>query len=103
MNKTILVALASVVLASCAVKKELVATGGSKADGTIELSYEYGPYEVPQINKAQGLEVAKKRCAAWGYKNAEEFGGFKTACNQFGGFGSCDRYIVTIQYQCLDK
>ncbi|MFZ7135500.1 YecR family lipoprotein [Avibacterium avium] len=102
MKKLVLIGLVSAVLAGCSVHKDLVATGGSKADGTVELSLEHSPFEKPVVSEAQGLELAKKRCSAWGYKNAEKFGGQKRVCNQFG-FGGCDRFLVTIQYQCLDK
>lgn len=102
MKKLLWVGLVSALLAGCAAQKELTATGGSKADGTIELSYTYGGFEVPRINETQGLELAQKRCASWGYKNAEKFGGQKQACSMYGAFG-CTQFIVTIQYQCLDK
>jgi hypothetical protein len=34
-------------LAGYATTKEFVATGGSRADGTVHLSYEYGMFESP--------------------------------------------------------
>ncbi|MDG6894521.1 YecR family lipoprotein [Volucribacter amazonae] len=103
MKKLLVIGLISAVLAGCSVNKELVATGGSKADGTIELSFEHSPFETPIINEEKGLELAKKRCSAWGYENAEKFGGQKQICTRFGGFGGCALFLVTIQYQCLDK
>ncbi len=33
------------VLAGCATQKIMVPTGGSRADGTVNLSYEYGMFE----------------------------------------------------------
>lgn len=47
--------LAELMLTGCATQKELVATGGSKADGTVEQSYSYRDFEVPHINEEQGL------------------------------------------------
>lgn len=102
MNKLLFVGFVSALLVGCAIHKELVATGGSKADGTIELAYTYGGMQVPVINEEQGLQLAKKRCESWGYKNAEKFGGHKQVCSMYGGFG-CTEFTVTIQYQCLDK
>lgn len=102
MNKLLFIGLLSTLFVGCAIHKELVATGGSKADGTIELSYSYGTMQVPVINEEQGLQLAKRRCESWGYKNAEKFGGHKQVCSIYGGFG-CNEFTVTIQYQCLDK
>lgn len=98
-------AIFSVLLVGCApVAKEMVATGGSKADGVIELSYDYMEMETPTVNKEQGLKTAEKRCQAWGYKRAEAFGGEKTTCTQSPGlWTTCRKYITTVQYQCLDE
>jgi hypothetical protein len=52
-----------------------VATGGSKSDGTVKLSYEFGLFQEPVVNEQQGLELAKSKCAMWGYTGAEPFGG----------------------------
>jgi hypothetical protein len=43
----------------CAVQKQLVPTGGSRADVTIKMSFEYGAFEVPKLDGQQGLSVAK--------------------------------------------
>ncbi|WP_224016227.1 YecR family lipoprotein [Paraburkholderia tropica] len=86
-------------LAACAAPKELTATGGSKADGTVKMSYEYGVFEVPEVNSAQGTGAATQRCVAWGYKEAEPFGGATKVCVDSSG-GSCNRWRVTVEYQC---
>ena len=83
----------------CATQKALTATGGSRSDGTVKLSFEYGPLEAPQVDQNQGLAVAKQRCAAWGYTGAEPFGGTTRSCNLPSGSG-CQRYLVTVEYQC---
>lgn len=47
-----LFAVFSVLLVGCApVAKEMVATGGSKADGVIELSYDYMEMETPTVSE----------------------------------------------------
>jgi YecR-like lipoprotein len=51
--------------------------------------------EKPVIDPAQGLIAARQRCAAWGYKDAEPFGGEKRQCQQFYG-GDCIRWFVTL-------
>lgn len=103
MKKLVLFGIMSALLAGCAVQKELVPTGGSKADGIVELSYEFGGFDVPKVDEEQGAKAAKQRCEKWGYKDAEKFGGRKQVCNLYGGIGGCAQYLVTIQYQCLDK
>ena len=87
-------------LSGCAVAKTYVATGGSRADGTISLSYDYGPFERPEVSEAQGLAEAKQRCAVWGYSNADAFGGVMETCSLYDGFGRCGRRLITKNYQC---
>ncbi len=89
-------------LAGCAVSKQWTATGGSRADAIVRLSYEYGEFEAPEISINEGVPLAKKRCAAWGYSNAEPFGGQTKSCNRSGGFGGCSSWMVTVEYQCLE-
>lgn len=98
--KTAVIALA-LVLSGCTVHKTLVPTGGSRADGTVEMSYEFTEFEVPKVDLRQGEELARQRCAAWGYSDAEPFGGQKNTCQALGGVGGCARTLVTIQYQCI--
>ena len=102
MNKNLsLVFMIAVVLAGCASPpKQLVATGGSRADGTVKMSFEYGAFEVPKFNSAQGIATAKQRCSAWGYTGAEPFGGSTKQCTSFSS-GNCNRWMVTYEYQCL--
>jgi hypothetical protein len=80
MMKITFLLLAALVCGGCATVKTLEATGGSRSDGTVELSYEFGEYEVPQIQWEQGLVTARERCAAWGYSDAEAFGSRKSTC-----------------------
>src|SRR5206468_5443265 len=73
---------------------------GSRSDGVVRLSYEYGLLEVPQPNERQGVELAKSRCAAWGYPGAEAFGGQTQVCTNRTSSG-CNSWLVTREYQCL--
>ncbi len=55
MLKSLLVLTVSALLLSgCAVQKQLVPTGGSKADGTVKMSYSFGMFESPKVNVQQG-------------------------------------------------
>lgn len=97
---TFVCSLVSIVfLSGCAVQKEWEATGGSRSDGTVQLAYEYGGLQEPQVDDAQGAELAASRCAVWGYTGSEPFGGMRK-CEAFGGYGNCLSWLVTRNYQC---
>jgi hypothetical protein len=87
-------------LAGCATVKTWQATGGSRSDGTVRLSYEYGMFEQPQLDEGQALALARQRCAVWGYSGAEAFGGVTQVCNAMTNSG-CASYLVTKEFQCL--
>ena len=77
------------------------ATGGSRADGSIRLSYEYKEgLRKTVTDPAQATRLAQQRCAAWGYQGAEAFGGETRTCN-VRVLGMCDTWTVTREYQCL--
>ena len=90
-------------ISGCATVKVPVATGGSRADGVIEMFYEYGIFEKPQVQWDQALVTAKERCKAWGYEDAEAFGGSTSKCQSYDSYGSCVWWLVTIKYQCIDS
>jgi|HubBroStandDraft_6_1064221.scaffolds.fasta_scaffold836545_2 hypothetical protein len=92
--------LASLALGGCAVSKDWQATGGSRSDGVVRLSYEYKQMQAAQTNDQQGLNLAVSRCGSWGYTGSEAFGRTKQTCNQPGGLG-CASWLVTKEYQCL--
>lgn len=87
--------------AGCTVQKEWTATGGSRADGTVDLAFQYGAFEKPQVNDAQGVELAASTCAGWGYTASQPFGGTMTKCEAVNGYGNCLRTLVTRKYQCM--
>lgn len=101
-SSSLIAALSLIVLAlqGCAVQKQLVPTGGSRSDGTVKMSYEYGMFEQPEIDHQQGINAAEQRCAAWGYKGAEPFGGMTKQCVNSSNSG-CVRWLVTVEYQCM--
>lgn len=102
MKKIAVVALVSLMLAGCAVHKDMIAVGGSKADGTVKMAYEYGPFESPDVSSQQGVVAAAKKCLAWGYKSAEAFGGSETTCVQPDPTFGCAKTRVTTEFQCID-
>lgn len=91
-------------LAGCAaVPRDWIATGGSRADGVVRLSYEYGEFDQVQLSEAQAVSVASARCKVWGYDHAEAFGGISRQCQARGGFSGCRQWMVTKEYQCLGQ
>ncbi|XUA19938.1 YecR family lipoprotein [Citrobacter sp. OP27] len=100
MRKSLFALLAAtLILSGCATKKQLVPTGGSKADGTVRMSYTYGMFEQPVVDPQQGVTAATARCSAWGYSGAEAFGGSTSVCSQMSSSG-CTMTTVTTEYQC---
>ncbi|MBS0172631.1 MAG: hypothetical protein JSR64_01190 [Nitrospira sp.] len=99
--KKVLASLAlAALLSGCAVTKDWSATGGSRADGVVRLSYEASEMETVQLNESQAVRLAAQRCRTWGYSGAEAFGGVTRQCNKFGGFSGCAQWMVTKEFQC---
>ncbi len=90
-------------LTACAVNTpvDMTPTGGSKADGTVLLSYQFNTVQRPVINWPAETEKAARKCRAWGYSSAERFGGTRTRCVDFNEFG-CSWYEGVAVFQCLD-
>jgi hypothetical protein len=99
MRKVIVGVLALVGLAGCSTVSQMDATGGSRADGVVRLSFEYGAFNKVKIDEATALQTARDRCHTWGYKDAEAFGGVTRQCNGSNAYG-CLHWIVTKEYQC---
>ena len=84
---------------ACAAAKYPQPIGGSRADGTVQLAYEYGAFENPQVDWESANRLATEKCAAWGYSAAESFGGGVRECT-YADQNGCWQYFVTITYQC---
>ena len=91
---------AAVLIAACTTKAQLVATGGSQSDGTMNLSYEYAGTEAPKPDMDGALKTASQRCQGWGFTGAQAFGGEKKECIETDAGGACKKTRVTIVYQC---
>jgi hypothetical protein len=101
MNKrTWAIVTAAIVISGCATEETLVPTGGSRADGTVQLSYEYGLFQKPVVDMTQATQAAANSCATWGYTGAQPFGGQFNKCEVFNGYGNCLRMLVTVNFQC---
>jgi len=86
-------------LTGCVTQKVVQATGGNRAAGLVDLSFQYGIREKPRFNTSQAFAAAQTQCKAWGYASAEPFGGRKARCERPGRQG-CELTTVTIPYKC---
>lgn len=105
MRRLLILGLATGALAACVVPPVIpTSTGGSRADGIVEMSYTYAE-NVPQaIDWASATAEAQRRCNAWGYPRTEAFSGEKRTCEVYGegAFATvCLRGTATRNFQCL--
>ena len=96
----LLTLVAVLALSGCATPKHYGASGGSKADGTIKMSYTYGMFEKPVVDESQALTQAIRRCKVWGYASAEAFDFVNRQCQSTDANGSCTSWLVTKEFQC---
>lgn len=96
------IVLPVIVVAGCTTVSQMAATGGSRADGVVRLSFEAGMFDKIAIDEAAALETARRRCGTWGYTDAEPFGGITRQCNAMSGYG-CTRWFITKEYQCTSS
>jgi len=101
MCRVAIVLLSVLALSGCSVNKPFYATGGSRADGTVDMAYDTAYLEAPVVSHSQAKNIAVQKCRVWGYKDAEPFGGQVENCYQRNGYGNCLRGQVIVKYQCL--
>lgn len=71
----------------CTVAVVPVATGGSRSDGIVKMSYVFSPITIPQVDKTAAI-------------TAVPFDAGLTSCSRPSDFG-CEMYLTTIEYQCI--
>lgn len=98
----LLTALLILTLSACAVVKVPVATGGSKSDGIVTMSYQYGSMEIPEIDWVAVDASALTSCKSWNYTKATAFGGSTSRCTSYSINYGCTTTQVDIKYQCGD-
>lgn len=96
----ILLLLGVLFLQGCTYVKQWRASGGSRADGIVELSFilEGGLGIKAIADPEQGISEALPRCIAWGYSKTEPFGFIDQKCQFFDWIKSC---VYTQKYQCI--
>jgi len=100
MLRRILIGGVIATLAGCATPIAMESTGGSRADGSITMSYEYGMFQRPEVDHEAAARTAGARCQAWGYDRAEPFGAGEQTCLARNEYG-CLRWRVDTKFQCL--
>lgn len=70
---------------------------GSRSDGVVKMSVFQKPFEKLVIDDSKTMQEATKRCAAWGYKSVEPFGGDQVECYN----DSCSAQNITRSFQCI--
>jgi len=89
-----------IILTGCESIKTLQASGGSKSDGIVELSYEVGMFQKAVVNWDDALKTAHERCTAWGFSYTRGFGGQTSRCQSWNNNGNCTSTVFTVKYQC---
>lgn len=87
-------------LSACSTNMEMKATGGSKSDGTVTLSFDHATILDPIIDEKKALQTAQSKCKVWGFRNAKAFGGSTKKCLEEYKTGGCVAYRVKKVYQC---
>ena len=95
--------MATLALAGCAssLPPGWGAVGGNRAGGTVIVGYDKGEFDQENTNLAAAAAVAKRRCQAWGYSDAEAFDQTTRTC--VGGKGylaSCAVWQYRLESQC---
>jgi hypothetical protein len=101
MRKLLLLVMLAFVVTGCSSRKDFYATGGSRADGSIDMAYDFKPFETPIVDPKQAESIANSKCAVWGYNRAEPFGGQTQNCQVRDGWGNCTAGQMIVKYQCI--
>ena len=96
-----IILLSTIVLTSCLAATHLVPTGGSKAEGTVEMSAEYRSELDVRIDWEHASAKAYLKCKEWGYCRAEWYPESVRECLILDETG-CLLYKVTYFAQCIE-
>ena len=91
---------AGAVLAGCTTYKLWTESDSDQNAGTLQLSYDYRKFENPQVDERAGTELARERCADWGFRNGAARKGEERTCVD-GAQGDCAKWRVVREYRCL--
>ena len=66
---------------------------------TVRLAYEYRKFESPQVDERAGVNMARERCADWGYTDAARKGEDRNCID--GDDAHCSKWRVIREFRCL--
>ena len=70
---SLLILISSTFFQGCGFYTSLYTSGGSRADGTITMTVDYGALLSPKIDWAAAKKKAVERCRYWGYSGGYFF------------------------------
>jgi len=97
--KYLTLCLVVLAVSGCTTYKLWNEADADEQSGIVQLTYEYRRYESPQVDERAGLEMARERCAGWGYKSAARKGEDRICTD--GLKSDCSRWKVVREYRCL--
>lgn len=95
----LLLGLSVLAVSACTTYKLWTEADADEQTGIVQLTYEFRRYENPQVDERAGVEMARERCTAWGYKSAARKGEDRICVD--GLKSDCSRWKVVREYRCL--
>ena len=96
-------AISLLIVSACATDNAFRPSGASRADGIVQLSYDYDLSDRPILDWRSAETLAEERCANWGYSSAVKTGAGRQACLAQDVFGRCKTFHVNVAYRCTDS
>jgi hypothetical protein len=98
---SVLAAIIAANVAGCVITKTLVPIEANRADGTITLAYEYGTFQNPKVNFAEGVDTVTAKCVEWGFVDVRRTSELITECIRDDILGGpCKVFRDKVTYQC---
>jgi hypothetical protein len=99
LTRTLTTILIASALTGCATPVTPTVSGGSRADGVVVLTGDYGLWKKGEIDWQEALVDARATCNGWGYRDAKAFGRYQWQCTSETPVG-CANTRVTLRFQC---
>jgi hypothetical protein len=90
----------AILVSGCATVKTPMPDTGNKDEGRVNLTYQYGLFEKPQVNWDQALLAATDQCKKWQYGPASQSTTPADECVRRDQNNNCIQHQVTTSYQC---
>jgi len=87
------------VMAACSSVPRWSPSSSNRELGVARVSYEYAKFAEPTMSDTEAVQLAERRCASWGFTQAEMIPGELRNCSVKDGDG-CDQWKVVREYRC---